>query len=94
MTKEQLLNHYRNLYQTVKREKDEIERELIEYKRTLEEYQILSTVQYETINSLNKRIEILKRNQEVLESNLNEFTKHCDFGEKNSMSSTVKVVIK
>ena len=26
MTKEQLLNHYRNLYQVVKRDKDEIER--------------------------------------------------------------------
>lgn len=64
MTKEQLLNHYRNLYQVVKRDKDEIEREL-------EEYKTLASMQQDIINNLNKRINILKRNHEVLENNLN-----------------------
>ena len=51
MTKEQLLDHYRNLYQSVKRDKDEIEREL-------EEYKTLSSMQQDIISSLNKRIDI------------------------------------
>ncbi len=66
MNKEQLLNHYRNLYQAVKRDKDEIERELDEYK-------ILSAMQQDIIHSLNKRVEILNHNQKVLENNLSEF---------------------
>ncbi len=87
MTKEQLLNHYRNLYQVVKRDKDDLEKELGEFKT-------LATMQQDIINSLNERIDILRRNQEVLENNLNEFTKLCDLGEGTSMSGVVKVVIK
>lgn len=87
MTKEQLLNHYRNLYQVVKRDKDDLEKELVEFKT-------LATMQQDIINSLNDRIDILRRNQEVLENNLNEFTKFCDLGEGTSMSGVVKVVIK
>lgn len=63
MSKEQLLNHYRNLYQVVKRDKDEIEREL-------EEYKTLSTMHKDIIKSLNKRIDILKKNNAVLEHNI------------------------
>lgn len=65
MTKEQLLNHYRNLYQIVKRDKDEIEREL-------EEFKTLSTMKQDIINNLNNRIEILNKNNQVLENRLNE----------------------
>lgn len=65
MTKEQLLNHYRSLYQVVKRDKDEIERQL-------EEFKTLSTIQQDIIVSLNKRLEKLKLNNEVLENRLNE----------------------
>ena len=63
MNKEQLLNHYRNLYQVVKRDKDEIEREF-------EEYKTLSTMQQDIIKSLNKRVDILKKNNAVLEHNI------------------------
>ncbi len=63
MNKEQLLDHYRNLYQVVKRDKDEIEREF-------EEYKTLSTMQQDIIKSLNKRINILKKNSDVLQCNL------------------------
>lgn len=87
MTKEQLLNHYRNLYQVVKRDKDEIEREL-------EEFKMLSSMQQDIINNLNKRINMLKQNNDVLENNLRDFTKFFDFGKGNSMSETVKVVIR
>lgn len=65
MTKEQLLNHYRSLYQVVKRDKDEIERQL-------EEFKTLSTMQQDIIVSLNKRLEKLKLNNDVLENRLNE----------------------
>lgn len=65
MTKEQLLNHYRSLYQVVKRDKDEIERQL-------EEFKTLSTMHQDIIVSLNKRSEKLKLNNEVLENRLNE----------------------
>lgn len=65
MTKEQLLNHYRSLYQVVKRDKDEIERQL-------EEFKTLSTIQQDIIVSLNKRLEKLKLNNELLENRLNE----------------------
>lgn len=61
---EELLNHYRNLYQIVKRDKDQLEREL-------EEYKTLSTMQQDIITSLNKRIENIKNNCEVLEKNSN-----------------------
>lgn len=64
MNKEQLLDHYRNLYQVVKRNKDEIEREL-------EEYKTLSLMQQDIISSLNKRIDILKNNYKILENDLN-----------------------
>ena len=64
MTKEQLLDHYRNLYQSVKRDKDEIEREL-------EEYKTLSSMQQDIISSLNKRIDILRNNYKILENDLN-----------------------
>ena len=64
MNKEQLLDHYRNLYQSVKRDKDEIEREL-------EEYKTLSLMQQDIISSLNKRIDILKNNYKILENDLN-----------------------
>lgn len=63
MNKEQLLDHYRNLYQVVKRDKDEIEREF-------EEYKTLSAMQQDIIKSLNKRINILKKNSDVLQCNL------------------------
>lgn len=69
MTKEQLLNHYRNLYQVVKRDKDENEREL-------EEFKTLSTMQQDIINSLNKKIEILNKNNQILENNLNQILKN------------------
>lgn len=65
MNKEQLLNHYRSLYQIVKRDKDEIEREL-------EEFKTLSTMKQDIINNLNNRIEILNKNNQVLENRLNE----------------------
>ena len=65
MTKEQLLNHYRSLYQVVKRDKDEIERQL-------EEFKTLSTMKQDIINNLNNRIEILNKNNQVLENRLNE----------------------
>ena len=64
MTKEQLLDHYRNLYQSVKRDKDEIEREL-------EEYKTLSSMQQDIISSLNKRTDILRNNYKILENDLN-----------------------
>lgn len=63
MNKEQLLDHYRNLYQVVKRDKDEIEREF-------EEYKTLSAMQQDIIKSLNKRINTLKKNSDVLQCNL------------------------
>lgn len=65
MTKEELLNHYRTLYQVVKRDKDEIERELGEFKT-------LSTMQQDIITSLKNRIEILIKNNQILENRLNE----------------------
>lgn len=65
MTKEELLNHYRTLYQVVKRDKDEIERELGEFKT-------LSTMQQDIITSLKNRIEILNKNNQILENRLNE----------------------
>ena len=43
MNKEQLLDHYRNLYQIVKQDKDSIEREL-------EEFKTLCTIQQDIIN--------------------------------------------
>ena len=64
MTKEELLNHYRTLYQVVKRDKDEIERELGEFKT-------LSTMQQDIITSLKNRIEILNKNNKILENRLN-----------------------
>lgn len=69
MTKEQLLDHYRSLYQVVKRDKDEIEREL-------EEFKTLSTMQQDIIVSLNKRLDKLKLNNDVLENRLNETLKN------------------
>ena len=63
MNNEQLLNHYRNLYQIVKRDKDEIKREL-------EEYKTLSTMQQDIIKSLNKRINTLEKNNDILQCNL------------------------
>lgn len=49
MNKEELNKHYKTLYQIIKREKDDIERELQEYK-------LLNTIQQDIINSQNKRI--------------------------------------
>lgn len=57
-------NHYRNLYQIVKRDKDELEREL-------EEYKTLSTMQQDIINSQNERINNLEHSIQVLENNSN-----------------------
>lgn len=49
MNKEFLLDHYRNLYQIVKYDKDNLERELDEYK-------LLCSIQQDIINSLNERL--------------------------------------
>jgi uncharacterized coiled-coil protein SlyX len=62
---EVLLNHYRNLYQIVKKDKDELEKEL-------EELKILSTIQHDIITSLNKKIDTLNKNNNVLERNIEE----------------------
>lgn len=91
MTKEQLLNHYRNLYQVVKRDKDEIEREL-------EEYKTLASMQQDIINNLNKRINILKRNHEVLENNLNMLLENTEISSElevniNSLKNVKKIRI-
>lgn len=91
MTKEQLLNHYRNLYQVVKRDKDEIEREL-------EEYKTLASMQQDIINNLNKRINILKRNHEVLENNLNMLLENTEISSElkinvNSLKNVQKIRI-
>ncbi len=91
MTKEQLLNHYRNLYQVVKRDKDEIEREL-------EEYKTLASMQQDIINNLNKRINILKRNREVLENNLNMLLENIEISSElkinvNSLKNIKKIRI-
>ena len=91
MTKEQLLNHYRNLYQVVKRDKDEIEREL-------EEYKTLVSMQQDIINNLNKRIDILKRNREVLENNLNMLLENIEISSElkinvNSLKNVKKIRI-
>lgn len=91
MTKEQLLNHYRNLYQLVKRDKDEIEREL-------EEYKTLASMQQDIINNLNKRINILKRNHEVLENNLNMLLENIEISSElkinvNSLKGVKKIRI-
>lgn len=91
MTKEQLLNHYRNLYQVVKRDKDEIEREL-------EEYKTLASMQQDIINNLNKRINILKRNREVLENNLNMLLENIEISSElkinvNSLKGVKKIRI-
>lgn len=61
---ELLLDHYRNLYQIVKRDKDELEREL-------EEYKTLSTMQQDIITSLNRRIKNTENSYKVLKNNLN-----------------------
>lgn len=91
MTKEQLLNHYRNLYQVVKKDKDEIEREL-------EEFKMLSSMQQDIINNLNKRINILKRNHEVLENNLNMLLENTEISSElevniNSLKNVQKIRI-
>ena len=91
MTKEQLLSHYRNLYQVVKRDKDEIEREL-------EEYKTLASIQQDIINNLNKRINILKRNHEVLENNLNMLLENTEISSElevnvNSIKNVKKIRI-
>lgn len=49
MNKEELNKHYKTLYQIVKRDKDEVERELQEYK-------LLNAIQQDIIDSQNKRI--------------------------------------
>ena len=59
MNKEQLLDHYRNLYQIVKQDKDSIEREL-------EEFKTLCTIQQDIINNLNKRLANYKNLEERL----------------------------
>lgn len=82
MTKDQLLNHYRNLYQVVKRDKDEIEREL-------EEYKTLSSMQQDIISNLNKRIDILKNNYKILENDLNMVLSNVS-GLKIGIDSNVK----
>ena len=54
MNKEQLLDHYKNLYQIVKFEKDELE-------RNLEEFNLLIVIRDDIIADLVKRIKQLER---------------------------------
>lgn len=50
MTSELLLDHYKKLYKIIKKEKDETE-------KLLEEYKLLSTMQQDIITKQNKKIE-------------------------------------
>ncbi len=64
MNDKELKEHYRNLYQIVKQDKDLIESEL-------EEFKLLSTIKSDVIDSLNKRIKSLEHSNEVLRNQLN-----------------------
>lgn len=68
MNDKELKEHYRNLYQIVKQDKDLIEREL-------EEFKLLSTMKSDIIDSLNKRIKSLEHSIEVLQNQLNKILK-------------------
>lgn len=59
MNKEELLDHYRNLYQIVKREKDDIE-------ELLEEFKLLVTVKNDIINDLHKKLKKTNKKIEIL----------------------------
>lgn len=59
MNKEELLDHYRNLYQIVKREKDDIE-------ELLEEFKLLVTVKNDIINDLHKKLKKANKKIEIL----------------------------
>lgn len=65
MEETQFLDHYRNLYQITKADKDFADKDL-------ETFKLLSTVQADIINSQNKRIEELKHSVAILENQLNE----------------------
>lgn len=57
MTSELLLDHYKKLYKIIKKEKDETE-------KLLEEYKLLSTIQQDIITKQNKKIELLSNVEE------------------------------
>ena len=59
MNKEELLDHYRNLYQIVKREKDDIE-------ELLEEFKLLVTVKNDITNDLHKKLKKANKKIEIL----------------------------
>lgn len=80
MSKDNMLDYYRNLYQLEKGYKEDIEREL-------EEYKCLTTMYQDILKSNEKRMEDLKRQILILQKN---FTKRCDVKEP----SIIKVEIK
>ena len=71
MNDKELKEHYRNLYQIVKQDKDLIEKEL-------EEFKLLSTVKSDIIDSLNKRIKSLEHSIEILQNQSNIKYLHTD----------------
>ncbi len=78
MTDKEIKDHYRNIYQIVKKDKDSIEREC-------EELRLLATIQQDLISTLNKRNKELEHSNEVLENFINENI-------KDKKIHTVKVV--
>lgn len=66
MTSELLLDHYKKLYKIIKKEKDETE-------KLLEEYKLLSTMQQDIITKQNKKIELLSNGvEQIVEGKSNE----------------------
>lgn len=80
MNKDNMLDYYRNLYQLEKGYKEDIEREL-------EEYKCLTTMYQDILKSNEKRMNELKRQILVLQNN---FTESCEDKEP----SIIKVEIK
>lgn len=78
MTDKEIKDHYRNIYQIVKTDKESIEREC-------EELRLLTTIQQDLISTLNKRNKELEHSNEVLENFINENI-------KDKKIHTVKVV--
>ena len=78
MTDKEIKDHYRNIYQIVKADKESIEREC-------EELRLLTTIQQDLISTLNKRNKELEHSNEVLENFINENI-------KDKKIHTVKVV--
>ena len=66
MTSELLLDHYKKLYKIIKKEKDETE-------KLLEEYKLLSTMQQDIITKQNKTLELLSNGvEQIVEGKSNE----------------------